>query len=109
MSESSKLERLNIEISPEAAKILEKAKNSGVSKKRFVDLLAVISECFDNLVSLEATTPEVLKIRFMRGMRKEALDKGATVAELAAIDEAIKVQESVLNAYRKKEDSGAES
>lgn len=107
MSEKKKIPRINTEISPEAYSILEKAKNEGLSHRKFFDNLAVISECFGNLVSLEATTPEVLKIRFLRGMRKESLEKGATQAELAAIDEAIKVQEAILDAYRKREDAAS--
>ena len=102
-SEPSKPDvKLNILISPEAARILEQAKSEGISKKTFIDILAAAYECFNNLASFEATTPEILKLKVLKGIRDDALAKGASKVELDSIDEAIKAVKSVLKAYREK-------
>jgi len=95
------LENLNVKVTPEVHDYLEAAKREGHSKKSVLTWFVSLAECFGNYAELGVTESTILQKKYLEGLWDEAKRNGASLAELEALEKAIKVLKDTLEKFKK--------
>lgn len=93
----------------ESEKFLTKQKKLGREKALVRSVMIAAAQFLDNNVGLDKTLDTVISREFLKASRAEAIKMGATKEQLAPFDNAIKVQNDLLAAYKKAEGEHVDS